>query len=128
LLAALAPELVKLGQPVEIHGHTDARPFAAGAGRNNWTLSFERAERARAELQRNGMPDALVAGMYAHAATQLADKDPLSPTNRRLSIFARNPPPMTRQSAARPADSAKPAESAKPGETAKPGESAKGAA
>jgi chemotaxis protein MotB len=128
LLAALGPELAKLGQPVEIHGHTDARPFAAGAGRNNWSLSFERAERARAELQRYGMPDSLIAGMYAHAATQPVDKDPLSPTNRRLTIFARNPVPAASgpksNVSAHAAESAKPSASAHPAESAKPGASA----
>jgi chemotaxis protein MotB len=131
LLAALGPELTKLGQPVEIHGHTDGRPFASGVGRNNWSLSFERAERARAELQRNGMPDSLIAGMYAHAATQPVDKDPLAPINRRLAIFARNPvvagPGPRPSSSARPAESAKPGDLAKPAESAKPADSAKGA-
>jgi chemotaxis protein MotB len=128
LLAALGPELAKLGQPVEIHGHTDGRPFAPGAGRNNWSLSFERAERARSELQKNGLPDALIAGMYAHAATQPVDKDPLSPVNRRLAIFARNPAQVALAKpggSARPADSAHPAGSAKPGESAHPAGSAK---
>jgi chemotaxis protein MotB len=118
LLAALAPELAKLGQLIEIHGHTDARPFAAGTGRNNWTLSFERAERARAELQKNGIPDTLIGGMYAHAATQPVDKNPLSPTNRRLAIFARNPASTAPR--ARPLGSAAPAESAKPPDPAPP--------
>jgi len=127
LLQSLGPELAKLGQPVEIHGHTDARPFASGVGRNNWTLSFERAERARAELQKNGLPDSLIAGMYAHAATQPVDKDPLSPTNRRLAIFARNPvvAHVGRNGGARPADSAKPGELGKPAGSAKPGDLAK---
>jgi chemotaxis protein MotB len=128
LLQALGPELAKLGQPVEIHGHTDGRPFASGAGRNNWTLSFERAERARAELQKHGLSDAMIAGMYAHAATQPIDKDPLSPVNRRLAIFARNPSQVATAkpgSSARPADSVLPAGSAKPGESAHPAGSAK---
>jgi chemotaxis protein MotB len=123
LLAALGPELAKLGRPVEIHGHTDARPFASGAGRNNWSLSFERAERARSELQKHGLPDAMIAGMYAHASTQPVDKDPLSPTNRRLAIFARNPVPPG--PAAKPGASARPAEGAKPAGSATPAESAK---
>jgi chemotaxis protein MotB len=132
LLAALGPELAKLGQPVEIHGHTDARPFASGVGRNNWTLSFERAERARAELQKNGLPDAQIAGMYAHAATQPVDKDPMAPSNRRLAIFARNPSQVAfgkgkggrHAGSAGPDGSAKPSGSAKPGESANPASSA----
>jgi chemotaxis protein MotB len=126
LLAALGPELAKLGRPVEIHGHTDARPFASGAGRNNWSLSFERAERARSELQKHGLPDTMIAGMYAHASTQPVDKDPLSPTNRRLAIFARNPTQPAH--GAKPGGGARPAESATPAGSATPAESAKDAA
>jgi chemotaxis protein MotB len=92
LLAALAPELTKLEQTIELHGHTDGRPFATAAGRNNWTLSFERAETARAELERDGVPPQLIGGVYAHGSTQPVDPDPLSPMNRRLAIFVRTVP------------------------------------
>ena len=89
LLAGLAPELTKLGAMLEIHGHTDARPFANSAGRTNWTLSFERADAARAELEKNGLPPALIRGVFAHGSSAPIDPDPLSPSNRRLAIFAR---------------------------------------
>ena len=104
LLGAIAPELARLGQPLELHGHTDARPFAGGAGRNNWTLSFERAERARAELERSGLPPKLVAGVFAHSSTEPVDSDPNSPLNRRLAILcgARTPMTPTPKSAAWP--------------------------
>jgi hypothetical protein len=66
--------------------------------------------------------------MYAHAATQPVDKDPLSKTNRRLSIFARSPtmvaPGAKPSASARPAPSGAPSELAKQGESAKPAESA----
>jgi chemotaxis protein MotB len=90
LLTALAPTLTEIGYQLEMHGHTDARPFPAGSSRNNWTLSFERAESARAELVKAGVPPDLIRGVYAHGSTVLADeKDPSSPRNRRLAIFAR---------------------------------------
>src|SRR5260221_10048660 len=89
LLAELAPTLAQIGYALELHGHTDARPFPAGSVKNNWTLSFQRAERARAELEKNGVPPGLIAGVYAHGATSLVDKDPRAPANRRLAIFAR---------------------------------------
>jgi chemotaxis protein MotB len=90
LLGELAPTLAQVGYLIELHGHTDARPFAAGSGRNNWALSFQRAERARIELEKGGVPPELIGGVYAHGATTPIDaKDPKSPMNRRLAIFAR---------------------------------------
>jgi chemotaxis protein MotB len=112
LLADLGPTLAKIGYGLELHGHTDARPFAAAAGRNNWTLSFQRAERARAELEKNGVPPELIAGIYAHGSTSPIDpQHPLSPMNRRLAIFARRLAPGP---AAAPDPSAKPGEAAPP--------------
>jgi chemotaxis protein MotB len=93
LLADIAPTLARLGYTLELHGHTDARPFPAGSPKNNWTLSFQRAESARAELERSGVPAELIAGVYAHGSTMPIDKDPKSPMNRRLSIFARRVTP-----------------------------------
>jgi chemotaxis protein MotB len=90
LLAELAPTLAQVGYQIELHGHTDARPFPAGSGRNNWSLSFQRAERARVELEKGGVPPELIGGVYAHGSTSPMDtKDPKSPMNRRLAIFAR---------------------------------------
>jgi chemotaxis protein MotB len=90
LLAELAPTLAQLGYQIELHGHTDARPFPAGSARNNWALSFQRADRARVELEKGGVATGLIGGVYAHGSTSPADaKDPKSPMNRRLAIFAR---------------------------------------
>jgi chemotaxis protein MotB len=89
LLADVAPTLAHLGYALELHGHTDGRPFPAGSTKNNWTLSFQRAESARSELVKNGVPPELIAGVYAHGDTQPVVKDPKSPMNRRLAIFAR---------------------------------------
>jgi chemotaxis protein MotB len=89
LLADIAPTLATLGYALEFHGHTDARPFPAGSGKSNWNLSFQRADAARSELERNGVPPGLIAGVYAHGSTMPIVKDPKSPMNRRLAIFAR---------------------------------------
>jgi len=90
LLADLAPTLAHLGYGLELHGHTDARPFPPASGKSNWGLSFQRADAARTELERNGVPPELVLGVYAHGSTQpMLPKDPKSPMNRRLAIFAR---------------------------------------
>jgi chemotaxis protein MotB len=124
LLAGLAPELAKLGEQLEIHGHTDARPFASSAGRTNWTLSFERADRARIELEKNGVPPGLIGGVFAHGSSQPIDPDPLSPLNRRLAIFARHARTAKGGPADKGAGSGK--ETGKPSEEGK-GESGKGA-
>jgi chemotaxis protein MotB len=118
LLSDIAPTLARLGYTLELHGHTDARPFPAGSPKNNWTLSFQRAESARAELERSGVPSDLIAGVYAHGSTMPIAKDPKSPMNRRLSIFARRLTPPT---AAKPGKAGKPGKADKP---AKPAEKA----
>jgi chemotaxis protein MotB len=88
LLEKLAPIFAKLKNKIEIHGHTDARPFDNGARKNNWDLSFERANEARRVLEKNGVPSGRISGVQAHAdAVLLNRKDPFAPENRRLSIL-----------------------------------------
>src|SRR5450432_569810 len=89
ILALIAPVLARLDNQIQVHGHTDARPFPAGSGRSNWQLSFERADRARAVLEKSGLRVGQVSGVFAHGATALMKPDdPFAPENRRLSILA----------------------------------------
>jgi chemotaxis protein MotB len=89
LLEAMAPALAALKNPLEVHGHTDARPFPKGAGKDNWVLSFERAAAARSILEKAGVPEKKFHGVFAHAATDLYVADqPESPLNRRIAILA----------------------------------------
>jgi chemotaxis protein MotB len=89
ILARIAPVLARLDNQIQVHGHTDARPFPAGSGRSNWQLSFERADRARAVLEKNGLRTGQISGVFAHGATALMKPDePFAPENRRLSILA----------------------------------------
>lgn len=89
LLEAIAPTLESLQNPLEIHGHTDVRPFPVGAGRDNWSLSFERAAAARLALERAGVRDQHFAGVFAHGSKDLFEpKEPMAATNRRISILA----------------------------------------
>ncbi len=89
-LQLAAPILAKLPNSLEVHGHTDARQFDEKAGRDNWDLSFERANQAREILQGAGIPEAQMIGVQAHAASKpLVKDDPNSPKNRRLEILAR---------------------------------------
>ncbi len=89
ILALIAPVLARLDNQIQVHGHTDARPFPASSGRSNWQLSFERADRARAILEKSGLRTGQVSGVFAHGATALMNPDePFAPENRRLSILA----------------------------------------
>jgi chemotaxis protein MotB len=88
-LAALAPVLVSTGYRIRIQGHTDARPFPTGSTRNNWVLSFERADKARVILTEAGFPEGDVVGVFAHGSSAPLDEgDPKAPSNRRLSLLA----------------------------------------
>jgi chemotaxis protein MotB len=89
ILSRIAPVLARLDNQIQVHGHTDARPFPTGSGRSNWQLSFERADRARAVLEKSGLRAGQVSGVFAHGATALMNPDePFAPENRRLSILA----------------------------------------
>ncbi|HEX3765000.1 MAG TPA: flagellar motor protein MotB [Kofleriaceae bacterium] len=90
LLRALGPALAALDRPIEINGHTDARPFVAGARLSNWDLSYQRAEAAREILEASGVAPRQIRGVFARGASQLyIDSDPLAPQNRRLSILVK---------------------------------------
>jgi chemotaxis protein MotB len=89
VLEGIAPMLTRTGYRLRIQGHTDARPFPAGSGRNNWTLSFERADQARRVLESKGFPDQKLVGVFAHGSSAPLDpSDPKAAANRRLSILA----------------------------------------
>jgi chemotaxis protein MotB len=89
-LRMLAPVIVATRRPIEINGHTDARPFASGAKLSNWDLSYQRAEAARIIFESSGVPPAQIRGVFARGASQLYVPDqPLASQNRRLSILIR---------------------------------------
>jgi chemotaxis protein MotB len=87
-LKAFAPIVAKINRPVEINGHTDARPFTSGARKDNWDLSYERAAAARQILETHGVPPKLVIGLFARGSSQLyTPTQPLNAQNRRLSFL-----------------------------------------
>jgi chemotaxis protein MotB len=89
LLEMIAPVLGRLENQIQVHGHTDAKPFPAGSHRSNWQLSFERADAARLVLEKNGLKKGQVGGVFAHGASALYNtKEPFAPENRRLAILA----------------------------------------
>jgi chemotaxis protein MotB len=89
LLERLAPILGRLDNQIQVHGHTDGRPFPKGSGRTNWQLSFERADNARAVLEQAGIRKGQIAGVFAHGDSALLNpKSPGAPENRRLALLA----------------------------------------
>jgi chemotaxis protein MotB len=89
LLASIAPILGRLDNKIQVHGHTDAKPFPTGSNHSNWQLSFERADAARLVLEKNGLKIGQVGGVFAHGSSALFNpKDPYAPENRRLAILA----------------------------------------
>jgi chemotaxis protein MotB len=90
LLKELAGHLKTLPNHIEIGGHTDARPFAVGAGLSNWDLSFARANNARTVLEQSGLRPNQVLRISAYGSERPINvADPLADENRRLSILAR---------------------------------------
>jgi chemotaxis protein MotB len=88
LLENLAPIFARMRNKIEIHGHTDGRPFEPGARKTNWDLSFERANEARRVLEQSGVAAGRIVGVQAHADTSpINKKEPLAPENRRLSLL-----------------------------------------
>lgn len=60
-----------------IRGHTDAAPWSAGAGTNNWRLSVDRAEVVRNYLQFRGIDSNRFSRIEG-----VADREPYVPSNR----------------------------------------------
>jgi len=97
LLKQIAGILGQLPNHVQIGGHTDARPYPPDSPKNNWQLSFERAEAARRVMEQNGLWAKQVNRVLSFADSQpLIPEDPRADANRRLSILAQRegqPPP-----------------------------------
>lgn len=89
---------------ISITGHTDESVFGKGIIEyetvdgevlrkqySNWELSGDRANAARRELVKGGMPVKQIARVVGLASTVLFDKkDPFNPINRRISIIVLN--------------------------------------
>ena len=89
---------------ISITGHTDAATFGKGVIEyetvdgevikkqySNWELSADRANAARRELIKGGMPTEQVGRVVGLASSVLFDKsNPYNPINRRISIIVMN--------------------------------------
>ncbi|SPE24819.1 Outer membrane protein, OmpA/MotB family [Candidatus Sulfotelmatobacter sp. SbA7] len=84
----LAAELGKAPNHLSIEGHTDAKPFAGKSSYSNWELSADRANAARRLMQQSGLRPDQVSQVRGFADQRLRNaKDPLDPSNRRISII-----------------------------------------
>ena len=94
ILREIGTALNGVDNKISLDGHTDQAPYAGGLrGYSNWELSADRANAARRELVAAGMPADKLARVVGLASSILLEPDnPLSPTNRRISIIV-----MTRE-------------------------------
>ncbi len=92
LLHEIGSVLTEVPNHLTLEGHTDAQPFPGGdRGYSNWELSSDRANASRRELIVGGLADDRVLRVQGLASSQPFDeKDPLAPTNRRISIIVMN--------------------------------------
>ena len=91
-LLKIAKILAKLPNPIDIEGHTDARPYRGrnSSGYDNWDLSIERANAARRILQQAGIEDKRIARVVGYADQRpRIPADPLGASNRRITIAMR---------------------------------------
>jgi chemotaxis protein MotB len=94
ILREIGAALNEVENKISLDGHTDRFLYSsADRGYSNWELSSDRANASRRELTAAGMPDAKLARVVGMGSSLLLEPDePLSPTNRRISIIV-----MTRE-------------------------------
>ncbi|MHA4839238.1 flagellar motor protein MotB [Sphingopyxis sp. MSC1_008] len=87
LFSEIAKPVAAVTNQVMIRGHTDAAPWSAKSGTNNWRLSVDRAEVTRHYLEFRG-----IASNRFSRIEGVADREPyvpsdrFDPRNRRISI------------------------------------------
>ena len=92
ILHEIGQTLNDVPNKVSISGHTDASLYGgSGKGYSNWELSADRANATRRELLSGGMSDEKIVRVVGLASAVLFKKeDPLSPSNRRISLIIMN--------------------------------------
>jgi chemotaxis protein MotB len=91
LLQILAAELGRMGNPIVIEGHTDARPFRGNQDTyTNWELAVDRANAARRVLVARGVRPEQIVEVRGFADRNLLNTgDPNDPRNRRISVVVK---------------------------------------
>ncbi len=89
ILREIGTALLDVENKISLDGHTDRSAYGnAGKGYSNWELSADRANASRRELANAGMPEEKLARVVGMASSLLLEPaDPLSPSNRRISIL-----------------------------------------
>jgi chemotaxis protein MotB len=89
ILREIGTALLDVENKISLDGHTDRSAYGNSArGYSNWELSADRANASRRELAEAGMPEEKLARVVGMASSLLLDtSDPLSPSNRRISIL-----------------------------------------
>ena len=89
ILREIGVALLDVDNKISLDGHTDRSSYGnAARGYSNWELSADRANATRRELAAAGMPEDKLARVVGMASSLLLVPDePLSPTNRRISIL-----------------------------------------
>ena len=89
ILREIGVALMDVENKISLDGHTDRSAYGnAARGYSNWELSADRANASRRELAAAGMSEDKLARVVGMASSLLLDPaDPLSPTNRRISIL-----------------------------------------
>ena len=91
LMTEIAKSLAGTDNKLSVRGHTDSVAFANKEGRNNWSLSAERAEATRATLEKSGIKSDRFTQIEGVADTAPYNpNDPKDPRNRRISITVMN--------------------------------------
>lgn len=92
ILHAIGQTLNDVPNKVSISGHTDAALYGGGdKGYSNWELSADRANATRRELLSGGMSEEKIVRVVGLSSAVLFKKDdPLSPSNRRISLIVMN--------------------------------------
>ena len=90
-LLKIAKIIMKLPNPIDIEGHTDASQYRSRNGNyDNWDLSGDRAHEARRVMVEAGMKERQIARVVAFASQRLKiPSNPFHHSNRRISISMR---------------------------------------
>ena len=87
LFREIAKPVAAVSNQVMVRGHTDAAPWSAKAGTNNWRLSVDRAEVTRHYLEFRGIaPDRFSRIEGVADREPYVPSDRFDPRNRRISI------------------------------------------
>ena len=100
LIGLVVAAVADLPGQLSIRGHSDALPFPPGAGRDNWTLSSDRANATRLAMIGTGLDPARIAEVVGKGdAEPLIPSQPHDARNRRISIVLLREPASGRPAA-----------------------------